>query len=271
MNRQGPLSFFLVEVLGLVLLCCGTVSGANRFLLQETQCCTVTFENSFGRLGARPSSGDKQEDVARGLQPLGLTSGEKDGWVFVPDGYSKDSPAALLLLLHGARKTAKEGLESDFKKLREVANQKGVILVAPDSRAESWDRIRFGEFGTDVAYIDVALGKAFDQYAVDSSHIGIAGFSDGATYALSLGLTNGDLFTHIIAFSPGGLSPSRPVGRPKVFDAHGISDDILPIDATSRRIVPLLRNNGYDVTAVEFDAKHWIPEDIAQQAMDWFV
>ncbi len=51
------------------------------------------------------------------------------------------------------------------------------------------------------------------------------GFSDGASYALSLGVPNGDLFTHIVAFSPGfmrlpdqepaggGRKPKVPVGR----------------------------------------------------------
>jgi len=35
------------------------------------------------------------------------------------------------------------------------------------------------------------------------------GFSDGASYALSVGITNGDLFTHVIAFSPGFVAPAR--------------------------------------------------------------
>jgi phospholipase/carboxylesterase len=33
--------------------------------------------------------------------------------------------------------------------------------------------------------------------------VALGGFSDGASYALSLDLTNGDLFASLIAFSPG--------------------------------------------------------------------
>jgi predicted esterase len=40
------------------------------------------------------------------------------------------------------------------------------------------------------------------------------GFSDGASYALSLGLANGDLFTHVLGFSPGFMRVPRHVGRP---------------------------------------------------------
>ncbi len=51
---------------------------------------------------------------------------------------------------------------------------------------------------------------------MDAGRVGIGGFSDGASYALSLGLTNGDLFTHVLAFSPGFMRPASQVGRPKV-------------------------------------------------------
>lgn len=62
----------------------------------------------------------------------------------------------------------------------------GVILVAPDSRGETWDAV-MRVFGPDVAYIDEALKKVFAQYNIDSSHMCLAGFSDGGTYVYSLG------------------------------------------------------------------------------------
>ncbi len=67
-----------------------------------------------------------------------------------------------------------------------------------------------GGFGPDVRFIDKALSKVFGSYRIDPSHLAVAGFSDGASYALSLGLPNGDLFSHIIAFSPGFMrAPSK--------------------------------------------------------------
>jgi phospholipase/carboxylesterase len=64
------------------------------------------------------------------------------------------------------------------------------------------------------------------------------GFSDGASYALSLGLTNGDLFRHVIAFSPGFMAPAARRGEPPVFVSHITRDGVLPIGVTSHRIVP---------------------------------
>ena len=98
-----------------------------------------------------------------------------------------------------------------------------------------------------------------------------AGSPTAPTYALSLGLDNGSLFTHVIAFSPGFTANRRPQGRPRIFISHGKSDNVLPIDACSRRIVPQLEDAGYAVTYKEFDGPHTVPEPIAQDAFKWFV
>ena len=102
------------------------------------------------------------------------------------------------------------------------------------------------------------LAWAFAHADVDAKRVGIGGFSDGASYALSLGLANGDLFSRIFAFSPGFIREATPVGKPVIDVFHGTRDRILPIDATSRRIVPRLRRQGYDVTYVEFDGPHTV-------------
>jgi predicted esterase len=98
----------------------------------------------------------------------------------------------------------------------------------------------------------------------------MGGFSDGATYALSLGLVNGDLFRALVAFSPGFVAEGEPfLGRPRVFVSHGTEDQVLPIDRTSRTIVPGLRARGYDVTYREFDGRHEVPIEIAREGLAW--
>ena len=53
------------------------------------------------------------------------------------------------------------------------------------------------------------LGSRDDHHAVDPARIAVAGFSDGASYALSLGLTNGTLLTP----RPGLLARLHGPGR----------------------------------------------------------
>ena len=64
----------------------------------------------------------------------------------------------------------------------------GVILLAPESRQSSWDFIASGSFGPDVAFINGALEAVFAQYNVQPSNVGLEGFSDGASYAIMLGV-----------------------------------------------------------------------------------
>ena len=55
-----------------------------------------------------------------------------------------------------------------------------------------------------------ALEQVFARHAVDAGHLAIGGFSDGASYALGLGLANGDFFRDVLAFSPGFVPPGGP-------------------------------------------------------------
>ena len=109
----------------------------------------------------------------------------------------------------------------------------------------------------------------FETVATDPARLCIGGFSDGATYAVSLGLINGDLFPRVAAFSPGFVIPGATHGKPRFFVSHGSADKILPIDRCSRVIVSRLQKRGYDVTFREFDGGHDIPPAIAREGMTW--
>jgi predicted esterase len=215
-----------------------------------------------GLLLARPTQ--PTAAAPRGLQPLGLDA-KRDGLLYVPPTYQVKQPAPLVVMLHGAGGDARGGL----KLLMPLADSAGLILLAPASRQKTWDII-FGQYGPDIAFIDTALEKVFSRYAIDPAHVAVGGFSDGASYALSIGITNGDLFTHVIAFSPGFMAPARQQGKPRLFISHGTRDEVLPIDRCSRKLVPQLQRAGYDVVYREFDGPHTLPPEIARSALSWF-
>ena len=223
-----------------------------------------------GRLLARPGATGQPEHpgsaaaIGPGLHPLGLSAG-RDGLIYVPAGYTPAHPAPLVLMLHGAGGNAYGGLAP----LDNLPDEASLIVLAPEAREGTWDVIR-GTYGPDVRFINRALEQTFARYAVDPAHLAIGGFSDGASYALSLGLTNGDLFGDIIAFSPGFMAPAARRGEPRIFISHGTRDAVLGIDHTSRRLVPRLRREGYSVRYEEFDGVHTVPPHIAREAVTWF-
>lgn len=220
-----------------------------------------TRKSEHGIITARPSG--RASGGARGLHALAL-GGERDGVLYVPESYHSSRPAPLVLMLHGAGSNAHDAIQP----LRRQADQRGIVLVAPDARERAWDLLD-GGFGPDVDFIDHALVKAFELCAIDARCVAIEGFSDGASYALSLGLRNAELFTHVIAFSPGFMTLPPATGKPKVFVSHGSDDVILPAVRCSHRIVERLELEGYAVTFVEFVGGHSVPAEIAGLAAAW--
>jgi phospholipase/carboxylesterase len=218
-----------------------------------------------GLLTARPLPTKPPRDGRRGLQPLG-SGAKRDGLILVPQSYCHDRPAPLLVLLHGAGGEGRQMLGP----LADRAESRGFLILSPDSRGRTWDVI-LGDYGPDVSFIDDALGQVFARYAVNRHRVAIGGFSDGASYALSLGITNGTLFSDILAFSPGFAAPQQATGLPQIFISHGVTDDVLPIERCSRRLVPRLREGGYDVDYREFPEGHIIPDAMVDAALDRFL
>ena len=220
---------------------------------------------SDGRLSARPKPKTVNGSPEVGLSRMEISE-ERDFQLFVPDSYSPDKPAPLALSLHGGG----GGADKSISRFQGWAAEAGIILVGAASQDRTWDVI-YGDFGDDVARIDTALKQVFKNYAVDPEKVAVVGFSDGASYSLSLGFTNGDLFTHVMAFSPGFSVPAERRGRPSVFISHGTEDPVLPIDDTSRQIVPELEGQGYDVRFVEFDGGHRVYRPARDESLSWFL
>jgi predicted esterase len=219
----------------------------------------VEADHSVGELGARPA--EVKAAAETGTLPL---PGPDEGVLFVPDTYRPKRPAPFAISLHGCCGEAVGGLGL----IKDAAERAGVIVVAPEGTGGSWD-VLSGGFGPDVEVIDAALTEVFASYSIDPSRVAIAGFSDGASYALSLGLTNGDLFTHVIAHSPGFMAPGELEGRPKVFIAHGREDRTLPFE-NAEDIVGELERQGYDVAFRPFDAGHKRQPHLFADAVRWF-
>ena len=217
---------------------------------------------SAGRLGFRRSSRHVDRVGRTGQIALPPGGGAPAAQAYVPAATEDRGPLRLVVFLHGAGGTAKEALAA----LLPYADEERLLLLAPKSTHSTWDVIT-GGYGPDVENLDRLLDRVAGDYPIRGYTV--AGFSDGASYALSLGIGNGDVFDTVMAFSPGFSAAELRSGRPRFFVSHGTEDKVLPIDRCSRRLVPALERAGYDVTYEEFDSGHYMPEAIKESAVDW--
>ncbi len=224
------------------------------------------------RIQSRPIASGQTKKT--GEAPLGLgeqrwinrTSAWRDGLVYIPNAAANGKAIPLLVWLHGGG-----GSASQYSYLLPIAEKYGIALLIPDARHNTWDGID-SPFGPDVTFLDKALQTVYSKVNIDPCKLALGGLSDGGSYALALGRSNGDLFTHIIAAAPWRLAPpSKPVGRPPILLLHGRKDTVYPIQHTEWFLQPDLQNDGYDVTFVAFNGPHWVPAPIAEMAMQWLI
>lgn len=206
-----------------------------------------------------PRAGSGTATVPPGRSNVHLDGAPVGLW-YVP----RTEAERLVILLHGAGGRAQDALGL----LLPYADEHRLMLFAPQSLGPTWNMIG-GGYGPDVARIQHALDSILGVHRVTSPALVIAGFSDGASYAMSLGLINGDIVNAVLAFSPGFAAPTRHADNPAFFISHGTADRVLPIDRCGRRLVTALRHAGYRVTYREFDGGHEVPQGVVAEALGW--
>ena len=217
------------------------------------------------RLTARP--GKPTAKWESGLTPLWET--KPGAFLYIPKSYDPQKPVPVVVALHGAGQRATFSL----RMWTAQADTAGFVLLAAESGGMTWDAIR-GQYGDDVARLDRALTFVFERVNADPKRIIMQGFSDGASYGTGLALNNRDLFTRIVANSPGFVTAYDRRGsgpKPTIFVSHGHQDQILPFDRAGQRVVQQLRGEGYSVQFREFDGGHGVPTDVAADAVKFIM
>ncbi|KAI8468117.1 MAG: Alpha/Beta hydrolase protein [Monoraphidium minutum] len=223
-------------------------------------------------------------DAAAPVPPPGgwrvaeLARGARGAYMLVPPTYAPGKPSPLVVLLHGAGKGAADAAAAlsaaDFDSLK---GQRALLLI-PESRGTTWDAGSSAPFRQDLPLIASSLQQAFRGFSVDARRVSLFGFSDGATYALSIGLGGPRVFGAVAAVAPGGFLPpaqgTAGGAPPRVLVAHGTKDGLFPIGQTSRKIVPQLKTvlpKGAEVKYIEFDGGHEVTAGVSRQAVEWLL
>jgi predicted esterase len=174
-------------------------------------------------------------------------------------------PAPLIVLLHGAGGDAHSFLDQ-FKR---DADQRGVILLSVQSTGRTWAQRKPKDNEAEVANIKAAMEELSHKAPVDQRRTTVMGFSDGASYALSIGIAYPDLFRTIVAFSPGyAFAPEELDTEQRIFIAHSRRDPVLPA-ANVREMVRGLESAGYSPEIHWFNGGHEIDPQLKKAAFDF--
>ncbi|WP_294120163.1 alpha/beta fold hydrolase [Sphingomonas sp.] len=202
-------------------------------------------------------------DYAYFYRPIGAASG----------------PRPLLVLLHGAGLSASGFIDG----ARAEADRCGCLLLAVQSKGATWDTIRLATrpafdgatnvyrmFGTDTGRIEAALSTALRAGDADAQSVVLVGFSDGASYALSLGLANQSIFRGVVAIAPGFyVEPPSTGAKQRLFIAHSPADRILPFERTRDDIVTPLKRAGFDLRFRQFEGGHTVIPSVLAEGVDY--
>lgn len=214
-----------------------------------------------------PATSEKRSGV------LQLAGG---AYAYLPKGMT-GAKMPLLVAFYGAGGQPSDVLAS----FRADADRDRFVLLIPTAKGATWDMIvdlqsRLGaemkvtpRYGKDLKALDAALADVFARVAIDPKRIGMMGFSNGATYALSVGTANPQLVSAVIAFSPGPafLGKSGPTQR--IFISHGEQDEVLPYSYT-RGIVARIRVRKVPLMFESFQGGHTVPKDIRAKGIAFF-
>ena len=200
---------------------------------------------------------------------------------FIPPRSRADSYPTLVLL-HGrgdsAAGIAPLAFEFERDDLLVLSVQAPLELGGVMSGGYEWYRLRQPRHLDEATLRDslAALAEFLDMvtaaYPVDPERIVLLGFSQGAVMALGAQALRPDSVAGVIALSgyfPIEVEPEagNPVGRP-AFVAHGVDDDIIPVEA-GRRTRDLLERHGVDLTYREYRMAHQVSAEEMAEARDW--
>ena len=200
-----------------------------------------------------------------------------------PDDYSPEIDYPLVILLHGFGASM-----DDLAGLCPAIDRRGYLYACPNApmpfatgpgmTGYGWTPRRGQGTPEDAQRAKDLLGGFFQEvmelYNVPAGRVILAGFSQGGAMTYRCGLGRPETFRGLVALSavmpdPDELRTALPAERTQpIFIAHGVHDDILPVD-DGRRAREFLEAEGYAPDYREYPMRHEITPDVMCDLVPW--
>ena len=111
--------------------------------------------------------------------------------LYVPEAWDGQASMPLVVALHGGSGHGRDFLWSWLREAR----GRNVLVLSPTAQDRTWSIM--GGADVDADRLRETIESVAARYPVDRARVLLTGMSDGATYALLLGLRSGPPFTHL--------------------------------------------------------------------------
>ena len=206
--------------------------------------------------------------------PLGfvhIEHGPARAILLTPDEIDPERGYPLLTVLHGAGRQD-EQLAVAY---RDEPESRQAFFLIPRSVQPTWDLIAGGN-REDLDFLEYAYDLIYRRYPIDPDRQALVGYSDGASYALSIGLSNPRSFRAILGWAAGFCTVDPTFLRdddpkPHVLLEYGTHDPVFPFETVALPMRDALNGAGYPLHfRIDEGGKHWPPSDFQAEALDWF-
>jgi polyhydroxybutyrate depolymerase len=191
--------------------------------------CQVTTESAAG--GHSNNSG-KGNSVGKQWIDFRQGGTTRNYLLYTPSKYSSDSPAALVVVLHGGHGDGQRA--ADQTGFVPVADREGFLVVYPEAVEDHWNdgrRTTVSDFD-DVAYITAVVEDVSARRTVDADRVFVTGISNGGMMTQRLACDATEKFAayaSVVANLPAAreaiCKPTRPVSMLLI---NGTEDPLMP-------------------------------------------
>jgi phospholipase/carboxylesterase len=177
----------------------------------------------------------------------------------------------LFTVFHGAGRQD----EMLVKACRDQPDLRQAFFLVPRSVDPTWDLIVGGE-RNDLDFLEYAYDLIYRRYPIDVSRQVAIGYSDGASYALSVCLSNPRIFESALCWAAGFVAIDRTSWKPddpkpRFYLEYGTHDELFPFEQIAVPMRDNLRSAGYEVEfSVDQGGRHWPSGSFQGEALDWY-
>ena len=214
-------------------------------------------------------------EVREETSPTGFVeveSGASRAVLLTPPQIDPSRRYPLVTVFHGAGRQD----EMLVKACRGEPEARQALFLVPRSQQPTWDLIAGGQGQPDLEFLEYAWELIYRRYPIDGEKQAVVGYSDGASYALSLALSNPGFFDAALCWAAGfAMMDRNAVGaenrRTRFYLEYGTADELFPFEQVALPMRENLEQAGYEVEfSVDEGGRHWPSGSFQREALDWY-